>query len=94
MIDAIGRRSTPPLPDWVTDADTILSTHMADTETGDSQCRVPTISREKAVDVLNASDELALEPEDANYAITRLLERGYFYVVDDELRVTLPSREQ
>lgn len=84
----------PPLPDWVTDAYTVLSTHMADTEPGDSQCQVPAISREKAVDVLCQSSELALELADAEYAITRLLERGYFYAVDDELRVTLPSNAQ
>lgn len=84
----------PPLPEWVTDAYTVLSARMADGETGDSQCQVPAIGREKALDVLCQSDELALDPADADYAITRLLERGYFYAVDDELRVTLPSAER
>ncbi|MDS0476872.1 hypothetical protein [Natrinema sp. 1APR25-10V2] len=84
----------PPLPDWVTDAYTLLSSHMADTETGDGQCHVPAINRAQTVDILCDSDELAVEPEDADYAITRLLERGYFYAVGDELRVTLPSEER
>lgn len=64
----------PPLPDWVTDAYTVLSTVMADTEPDDSQCQVPAISRARAVDVLCQSDDLALDPVDADYAITRLLE--------------------
>jgi hypothetical protein len=40
---------------------------------------------------LVTTDELALEPDDADQALTRLLERGYFYEVDDELRVTAPT---
>lgn len=35
-------------------------------------------------------DELALGPDDADHALTRLLDRGYLYAVNDELRVTTP----
>lgn len=80
----------PPLPDWVTDAYAILSTQMAESDTGSQQSRIPAIDRDDAVDVLCTSDELAVEPEDANYAIRRLLERGYLYQVDTELRLTTP----
>lgn len=78
----------------MTDAYTVLSTCMEDAETGDTQCQAPAISREKAVDILCRSDELALNPAGADHAITRLLERSYFYAVDNELRVTLPSAER
>ncbi len=72
----------------------MLSARMNNAETSECQCHVPAIGRERAVDVLCTSDELVLEPEDAEYAIRRLLERGYFYAVGDELRVTLPSKTQ
>jgi hypothetical protein len=79
----------PPLADWILDAYTVLSDHLTGVETAD--CRVSAISREQAVHVLVTTDELALEPEDADHALTQLLERGYFYEVNDELRVTAPS---
>ena len=83
----------PPLAEWVTDAYTVLADHMMDSETVDGTHQVPSIERTEAIDVLCAADELALQPEDARYAITRLLERGYLYEVDGELRITSPSAE-
>lgn len=83
-----------PLPGWVTDGYTVLETHIAETAADSSQSGVPAISRDQAVDVLCTDDELALEPDDAEYALTRLLNRGYFYAVDDELRVTMPPGER
>ena len=84
--------SRPSLPEWITDAYAVLYDHITDSEP--SECRNPVlaIDRERAVEVLLADDELALEREDAEYALTRLLDRGYFYAVDDELRVTSPSK--
>jgi hypothetical protein len=79
----------PPLADWILDVYTVLSIHLTGVETADR--RVSAISRDQAVQVLVTTDELALESEDADYALTRLLECGYFYEVDDELRVTAPS---
>ncbi|WP_222915011.1 hypothetical protein [Natrinema sp. SYSU A 869] len=49
------------------------------------------LPREQAIEVLCSPDELALEPEDATHALSRLIERGYFYEVDGELRVTMPE---
>ena len=81
----------PSLADWILDAYTVLAAHLSEAETDDGHGQVPVISREEAVDVLLTTDELALEPEDADHALTRLLDRGYLYAVDDELRVTIPS---
>ncbi|WP_408960434.1 hypothetical protein [Natrinema sp. 74] len=83
----------PPLPEWITEAYAVLSTEVSDSNTEDSDQQVPSIDRDRAIEVLCTTDQLALEPADAEHAITRLLERGYFYEVDAELRVTLPSAE-
>ena len=78
----------PPLPEWILDAYAVLSAHLSESEIGDSHSQVPALSRDEAVVVLVRTDELALEPSDADHALTRLLERGYLYAVGDELRVT------
>ncbi|WP_306060687.1 hypothetical protein [Natronococcus wangiae] len=90
---ALADDSRPPLPEWITDAYTVILAHITDSETIDTHGRIPAISREQAVDVLSTSDELALEPADAEHAITRLIKRGYLYEVDAELRVTVPSED-
>ncbi len=78
----------PPLPEWILDAYDLLCTHsLSSAEHEDVQ----SIPREQALEVLCSTDELVLEPEAANHALTRLLERGYFYEVDGELRVTTPE---
>ncbi|WP_459988018.1 hypothetical protein [Natrinema sp. JCM 9743] len=75
----------PPLPEWILDTYDVLCTHsLNSTEKEDVQ----SIPREQALEVLYNIDELALEPEDATHALTRLIERGYFYEVDGDLRVT------
>ncbi|MCU4744818.1 hypothetical protein [Natronoglomus mannanivorans] len=74
----------PPLPEWILDAFDVLVTHASDVE----DCNTQAITRDDAVDALLTTDELTLEPEDTDYVLRRLLERGYFYEVDDELRVT------
>lgn len=84
--------SCPPLPEWIIDAYAVLDAATTDPETSDSQHQLPAISREQTVDVLCLSDELALEPEDAEHAITRLLNRGYFYEGNTELRMTTPPK--
>ncbi|PCR88759.1 hypothetical protein [Natrinema ejinorense] len=77
-----------PLPEWILDAYDILCTHSLTSADGED---VPSVPRERAFEVLCSTDELTLEPEDADYALTRLLERGYLYEVDGELRVTIPD---
>ncbi|ADB63564.1 hypothetical protein Htur_4792 (plasmid) [Haloterrigena turkmenica DSM 5511] len=83
----------PPLPNWVTDAYTVLETDITENAADSGQSGVPAISRDQAADVLCADDDLALEPDDADYALRRLLNRGYFYAVDNELRLTSPPGE-
>ncbi|WP_317176112.1 hypothetical protein [Halomontanus rarus] len=78
----------PPLPEWILEAYNILTTHATDVE---DDCNTQAITRDHAIDVLLTTDELTLEPEDTDYVLRRLLERGYFYEVNDELRVTLPD---
>ncbi|PGF14574.1 hypothetical protein CP556_20985 [Natrinema sp. CBA1119] len=78
----------PPLPEWIVDAYDVLCTHSLNSAEHED---VQSIPREQALEVLCSTDELALEPEDANHALTRLLERGYFYEVGGELRVTIPD---
>lgn len=34
-----------------------------------------------------------LEPEDAEYALDRLLDHGYLYQVDSTLRLTIPDEQ-
>ena len=41
-----------------------------------------------------ATDELPLEPSDANQAIKQLIDRGYLYGVGAELRRTTPPDQQ
>ncbi|QCS44995.1 hypothetical protein [Natrinema versiforme] len=79
-----------PLPEWIVDAYDVLCTscfNSADEE------GVQSVPREKALTVLLTAETLSLEPEDANHALTRLLERGYVYAVDGELRVTTPETD-
>ncbi|WP_222913029.1 hypothetical protein [Natrinema sp. SYSU A 869] len=78
----------PPLPQWILDTYDVLCTHSLHSAEHED---VQSIPREQALEVLRNTDELALEPEDATHALTRLIERGYFYEVDSELRVTTPE---
>ncbi|MCU4753161.1 hypothetical protein OB919_14445 [Halobacteria archaeon AArc-curdl1] len=73
----------PPLPEWILECYTVLCEQEVDGE-------VPSFSREQALDILLEAQTPDLEPEDVDHALTRLLERGYLYTVDDELRVTNP----
>jgi len=81
----------PPLPDWVMGAYAVLTDSITEQERGEDHGQVPAIHREDSIEVLLSTDELELEPEDAHHALARLLNRGYFYEVDGELRVTTPS---
>jgi hypothetical protein len=78
----------PSLPEWIVNAYDILCTHSHNSSEHEN---VQLIPREQALEALCSTDELALEPEDVTYALTRLLERGYFYEVDGEIRVTMPE---
>ena len=71
------------LPDWIEDAYEILVPEIEEREDG--------ISQEQAYDRLLAHDSFPSEPADAEYAIERLLDFGWFYEVDGSLRVTDPD---
>lgn len=68
------------LPDWIEDAYEILVSR-----TGERQGGIP---RDQAHDLLLGHDAFPTEPADAEYAIERLLNTGWLYEVDGELRVT------
>ena len=80
----------PPLPEWILECYDRLCTQACQPDAGEDS--VPLIDYDNAVDVLISDAELALEQRDVEYALTRLLERGYFYEVEDELRVTSPDK--
>jgi hypothetical protein len=71
------------LPGWIEDAYQILVSQTAD--------RHEEFSHERAHDLLLAHDEFPDEPADAKYAIKHLLNYGWLYEVEDELRITDPG---
>ena len=81
----------PPLPEWILECYDRLCTQAC--QLGQQEDSVPLIDYDDAVDVLISDSELALEQRDVEYALTRLLERGYFYEVEDELRITSPEEQ-
>ena len=81
----------PPLPEWILECYDRLCTHACRSGAGDDG--VALIGYDDATDVLVADSEVALEQRDIEHALTRLLERGYFYEVDGELRVTSPEEQ-
>lgn len=78
------KNDRPPLPEWIQNAYEIIVAHVDDPDEG--------LPRERARAILLAQDELADDPEDIEYAIDRLLGRGWFYEVQDDLKVTDPDR--
>lgn len=71
------------LPDWIEDAYEIVVSQTIDRPTG--------LSPEWAQTQLLAHDAFPDDPADAEYALTRLLDYGWLYEVDDELRITDPD---
>jgi hypothetical protein len=76
----------PPLPEWILECYAVIFEQVVDDD-------ISSFSREQALDTLLEAQTLELEPEDVDYALIRLLERGHLYEVDGELRVTTPSEE-
>jgi hypothetical protein len=75
------------LPEWIETSYETLEPHICNRDEG--------LSPEQVADLLleEIGDDLALEPADAEYAIQRLLERGYLYKVEGVLFVTEPIEE-
>ena len=69
-----------PMPEWIQRAYEILVSYTAETGKG--------IPRARAEDLLVAHDDFSEDAADAEYAIDRLLSRGWLYEVDGELRIT------
>lgn len=78
----------PPLPGWIMDAYELLAAHSHNTAASQDK---QSIAREHALEILRNSEELHLETGDAPHAVSRLIDRGYLYEVNDELRVTIPD---
>jgi len=85
--------SRPPLPDWVMEAYDALIDAITEQGHDEYDRQVPAIDRDEATELLLAADELCLDQGDIDHALTRLLDRGYLYEVEGELRVTTPSDE-
>ncbi len=78
----------PPLPGWIMDAYEILDANSHNTAASQDK---QSIAREHALKVLRDSEQLDLETGDASHAVSRLIDRGYLYEVNDELRITIPE---
>ncbi|GAA0306971.1 MULTISPECIES: hypothetical protein [Halarchaeum] len=70
----------PPLPDWVQEAYQILA-DAADGQESD-------LTYEEAYALLNEANAFSAEHSDSEYAVERLLTRGYLYEANGTLRVT------
>ncbi|RZV06587.1 hypothetical protein [Natrinema hispanicum] len=81
----------PPLPEWILECYDRLCTQACRPDHEEDS--VPLIDYDDATDILVADSELALEQRDVEHALTRLLERGYFYEVENELRITSPEEQ-
>jgi hypothetical protein len=68
------------MPEWIQRAYELLVSHTTETTDG--------IPRTRAQELLVANEEFSEDATDADYAIDRLLSRGWLYEVDGELRIT------
>lgn len=77
-----------PLPEWIESAYAVLEAHLSEREEDG-------VSRAEAHDILSnaLSEEPELDPADAEYALQRLIDRGYLYEVAGEVFVTEPTEE-
>lgn len=71
------------LPDWIEDAYQILVSGTSNQQTE--------LSHDQAQNLLLAAEEFPAELADAEYAIERLLDSGWLYAVDGELRIIDPE---
>ena len=82
--------SRPPLPNWMFKAYNII---YGEVEPLSEANECPSITQDRALHVLLKDEDLALEPDEAHYALSRLVERGYLYQVNDNFRVTTPQQD-
>lgn len=67
------------LPDWVIDAYEAIEPHFAE-KNG--------LAHDEVLEIIVEDAETVDSPTDAEYAIERLLQRGWLYEVQDKLRKT------
>ncbi len=81
----------PPLPEWIRECYQCLRKQLCKLESStDSK---PGVDREEAIALVLTDCETALKPKDVEYALKRLLDHGYLYQVDSELRLTIPDEQ-
>lgn len=73
-----------PPPDWIRDAYEVLSFHI--------ERRRDSVTRQRGYELLLEDDAFGDDIADARYAVRYLLDHGWLYEVDDDLRVTDPER--
>ncbi|WP_459890183.1 hypothetical protein [Halostagnicola bangensis] len=78
--------SRPPLPAWIVDAYETLVAHGHNAGKPQNRQAIP---RENALEVLRNAEQLNLDAGDAVHTLSGLINRGYLYEVDGELRVTI-----
>lgn len=81
----------PPLPDWICECYDCVRERLCELES--SSDSKPEIDREEAIAMVVTNCQTELEPEDAEYALKRLLDHGYLYQVDSTLRLTIPDEQ-
>ncbi len=87
-----GTDSRPTFPDWILKCYDCLRQHLCNqVKSGDTDRQG--VERTEAIELLLSTTDVALESEDAEYAIDRLLNRGYLYEVESELRLTEPDEQ-
>ena len=69
-----------PMPEWIQRAYEILASYTEETDEG--------LPRARVQELLVAHEDFSEDTADAEYAIERLLSRGWLYEVDGELRIT------
>jgi hypothetical protein len=74
------RDDRPPLSDWILDAYRTLASRINAREGG--------LSTDRAMEILITEET---DQADAEYALQRLLDRGYLYQAEGELFVTQPD---
>ena len=87
-----GTHSRPSLPDWILECYNCLRQQLCE-QFDRSASRPVGIERSAAIELLLTTTDVTLEPDDAEYAIDRLLNRGYLYEVESELRLTEPDEQ-
>jgi len=71
------------LPEWIEEAYEIL--------VSGTTARTEGFTHDRAQELLLAHEAFPNEPGDAEYAVDRLLNSGWLYEVDGELRITDPE---